>query len=109
MFTMFKEKVNTMSMAEAKRELQNNKTIQLIDVRSREEYKEAHIPQSKNYPLDELAGIENKLKDKNQKLFVYCYSGARSKRACSLLNKMGYTDVTNIGGISQWTGQVERG
>lgn len=33
---------------------------------------------------------------------LYCASGARSARAKTLLERMGYTDVTNIGGLRDW-------
>jgi len=41
-------------------------------------------------------------------LFVYCYSGARSRQAATMLGQMGYTKVNNIGGISSYRGKVER-
>jgi len=40
-------------------------------------------------------------------LFVYCHSGARSRQAAAVLQSMGYTNVTNIGGIAAYSGKVE--
>ena len=45
---------------------------------------------------------------KDTPLFLYCRSGARSGQATSLLQRMGYTRVTNIGGIMNYHGKVER-
>lgn len=39
-------------------------------------------------------------------LFVYCLSGVRSRQAAGLLRRMGYTDVTDLGGICNYRGKV---
>ena len=80
----------------------------LLDVRTTEEYKMGHIPGSKNLPLQEIDKIAFVVSDYTTPLFVYCLSGARSGRAASILKKMGYLDVKNIGGIGAYTGKVER-
>ena len=80
----------------------------LLDVRTPQEYAQGHIPGSKNIPLQTLHDAEAAVKDKGTPLFVYCQSGARSSQAASLLKQMGYTNVTNIGGIAAWRGKVER-
>ena len=46
--------------------------------------------------------------DMDAPLFVYCPSGARSRQATLLLQQMGYTKVYNIGGITAYTGTVEK-
>ncbi len=40
-------------------------------------------------------------------LYVHCYSGARSGRAVTALRRMGYSHVTNIGGIRDYRGKTE--
>lgn len=45
---------------------------------------------------------------KDTPLFVYCYSGSRSNQVENELRRMGYSNVTNIGGISSYSGKVER-
>mgnify|MGYP001622983461 FL=1 len=80
----------------------------LLDVRTREEYREGRIPGSKNVPLQEIGEVGRVVADKAVPLFVYCHSGARSSRAVSLLQQMGYTHVRNIGGIAAYSGRVER-
>ena len=80
----------------------------LLDVRTPQEYGEGHIPKSKNVPLQTLDKIRNIVDNKDTELFVYCYSGARSRQAVAMLGQMGYTNVKNIGGISSYRGKVER-
>ena len=79
----------------------------LLDVRSGNEYKEGHIPESKNLPLQVIENAEKEILDKNAPLFVYCYSGARSERAVAALKEMGFSCVKNIGGISSYSGKIE--
>ncbi len=80
----------------------------LLDVRMPEEYREGHIPKSKNVPLQTLAKVTSVVKNKKSPVFVYCHSGARSSRAVSILQQMGYENVKNIGGIAAYKGKVER-
>ena len=80
----------------------------LLDVRTPQEYREGHIPGSKNVPLQQLDKISSVADNKDTLLFVYCYSGGRSRQAASMLQYMGYTNVQNIGGITAYSGKVER-
>ena len=80
----------------------------LLDVRTPQEYREGHIPGSKNVPLQTLDKVRSVVENKDAELFVYCYSGARSRQATVMLQHMGYTKVQNIGGIAAYHGKVER-
>ena len=60
-------------------------------MRTPQEYREGHIPGSKNVPLQQLDKISSVADNKNIPLFVYCYSGGRSRQAASMLQHMGYT------------------
>lgn len=80
----------------------------LLDVRTKEEYADGHIEGSVNVPLDVVTSVQSVVKDKNTPLFVYCFSGSRSGQAVSILKRMGYNDVTNIGGICSYSGKAVR-
>ncbi len=79
----------------------------LLDVRTPQEYREGHVPGSKNLPLQALDKVASVAADKETALFVYCYSGARSRQAVGALQRMGYSNVTNIGGMAAYSGKVE--
>ena len=81
----------------------------LLDVRAEEEYRSGHISGSRNIPVEKIDNAVNLLHDKSAPLFVYCQSGARSRKAVSKLRKMGYTEVHNIGGIDSFQCQLQRG
>lgn len=81
----------------------------LVDVRNDFEYDQGHIPGSVNLALSRiLTEAEMVLTQKDIPLYVYCQSGARSARSAKLLELLGYTDVTDIGGIADYTGPKER-
>lgn len=112
MFNFFgkSNKANTLSQAEAKRRLDEDKSIVLLDVRTPQEYRESHISNSRLLPLDSLkAEVKDALIDKSATIFVYCRSGNRSAMATKLLSELGYTNVYNIGGIMSWPYETEKG
>ena len=80
----------------------------LLDVRTPEEYRNGHIPGSRNIPLQTIDSVSTVVENKDTSLYVYCQSGARSRQAAGVLKQMGYTNVNNIGGIAAYAGKVER-
>ena len=78
----------------------------LLDVRTPEEYAEGHIVGSKNIPLQSIEKTESVITEKSTPLFVHCGSGARSAQATSILKRMGYTNIEDIGGIMSYRGKV---
>ena len=80
----------------------------LLDVRTPEEYSQGHIKGSRNLPLQEITKVEEVLEDKDAPLYLYCQSGARSRRAAGFLEKIGYTNVRNIGGLAGYKGELEK-
>ncbi len=70
-----------------------------IDVRTPEEFKEGHLKDAVNIPVDQIgARIGSVSPDKSAPVNLYCRSGRRSEAALQELKKMGYTNVTNHGG-----------
>lgn len=89
--------------SDAKKRMDTEKGIILLDVRTRGEYLEKHIPKSTLIPVDVLSNeASRKLLDKNAEIFVYCRSGNRSAMASKILTKLGYTHIYNLGGIVRW-------
>lgn len=87
---------------EVKEAIQQNKKIQIIDVRSKEEYDQAHIPAAINIALTELKDQVNKL-DKDSQLVTVCgKGGGRSSEAASLLKELGYRAIWLCGGTNKW-------
>lgn len=77
---------------------ENNYVI--IDVRNKHEYDTNHVKGAINIPYKEIDDDIDIAKDKI--LFVYCYSGTRSKIAYDALVKLGYT-VYDLGAFDRIT------
>ena len=108
--TLFGSGTRSISPQQAKARLTSGDPVVLLDVRTPEEYREVHIPHSISLPLSRLKqDAVTALPDKDAEIVVYCLSGGRSSSACSLLKAMGYTNVSNLGGIQSWRFEVERG
>jgi phage shock protein E len=77
----------------------------VVDVRTVEEFADAHLPQAVNIPVDDLAQrlaeVDQLVRgNKAAQVVLYCGSGARAARAKQLLDAAGYTQVVNGGGYS---------
>ena len=73
----------------------------MIDVRTRGEFMSGSFPDAINIPLDNIMAGEGELgEDLTREIVVFCASGARSAYAQQVLNRRGYTNVVNGGGIS---------
>ena len=92
----------------AKQIIDTSKDYVILDVRTQEEFDQAHIPGAILIPNDQIsAEAERVLMDKNQLILVYCRSGRRSNLAAEELVKLGYTNIKEFGGIIDWPYEVE--
>jgi hydroxyacylglutathione hydrolase len=76
------------------------KKLQLLDVRSPDEWKGGHIPNARHIFLGELRQHLGKL-DKTRPTAVYCDSGYRASIATSILKQEGFGCVCNVPGSWQ--------
>nr|WP_302598838.1 rhodanese-like domain-containing protein [uncultured Cellulosilyticum sp.] len=101
--------IEKLNVQEAKANLDTNKEIILIDIRSRAEYEEGHIPGCIHIPLPELEmRIEEVAPDFDQPIYYYCRSGVRTLTAGAILEHMGYTNLYDMGGIMSWPYEIEK-
>lgn len=74
----------------------------LIDVRTPQEYAGGHAQNATNLTLQDIQQGVYPEGAKDQKIYLYCASGNRASQAKSALERAGYSDVTNLGGIADW-------
>ncbi|MDX1410819.1 MAG: FAD-dependent oxidoreductase, partial [Nitrospirales bacterium] len=89
--------VKTLTGEELQKKLAAELPIQLLDVRTSDEYHQAHIPQALLVPVDEL---RDRLKDLDPSLetVVYCRVGLRGYLAARILLQHSFTNVYNLTG-----------
>jgi len=93
-----------LSADEFQTELTKNSSIQLLDVRTPEEFEQGHLDGALNYNI-RSADFEKQAGslDKTKPVFVYCLSGRRSASAASILVQKGFPEVHNMtGGLMKW-------
>lgn len=101
--------IRHVSMDDIVKIMNENKNYVIVDVRTPDEYKEGHIPNAINIPNETInETVYNKLKDKNQLILIYCRSGSRSRQVAYKMQKLGYTNLVDFGGIINWKGKIEK-
>lgn len=111
-------------MAEVEDLLGEDPHMLLVDVRTRAEFDEGHIPGAGNMAVDDICdclydeaiaergldGIAHargmELSDDASAIVLYCRSGQRSARAVEHMEALGYMNVYDAGGIGGWHGEV---
>lgn len=92
-----------LSHAEAKKLMDSDRELIVVDVRTREEFEENYIDGARLIPLDTLRDkAELMLPDKNSRIMVYCRSGKRSRQAAEILDGLGYVSIYDMGGLIDW-------
>ena len=90
-------------------EVIKNPEVQLVDVRTADEYNSGHIVGAENMDVNQ-SDFDSRVAtlDKARPVALYCRSGRRSKEAAEKLCKLGYTNVVEFGGIMDWNGKIEQ-
>ena len=72
----------------------------VIDVRTVREWNNGHLEGAVLIPYDQIGEkIGAVVKDKSQRIYVYCRTGRRTQIAKEALEKLGYKDVVNLGSL----------
>lgn len=81
------------------------KNVQLIDVRTEEEYELEHIDDALNFDILQGEQFLEQIKtlEKDKPVYLYCKMGGRSSRAAQLLKEEGFVKIYNYsGGYNDW-------
>lgn len=79
----------------------------LIDVRTKEEFSNGHLPGALNVPSENFERDFIDSYDRDDIIIVYCQSGNRSGKVASTLVENGYNLVFDAGGINSYSGELE--
>ncbi len=87
--------------------MMDKEDVVLVDVRSAAEYNSGHIKDAVLLPLAQVGTkAEQVLGSKDKTIIVYCQSGGRSRVASSVLQRQGYQNVYDLGGIYSWPYEI---
>jgi rhodanese-related sulfurtransferase len=99
------DKIEILSPSEFKKATVN-KSVQLLDVRTPNEYKMGTVKGAKNLNVFDPDGFQTEAAKLNKEtpVYLFCQSGNRSKSASKLLVKIGFTQIYDLrGGYSNWS------
>jgi rhodanese-related sulfurtransferase len=71
----------------------------IVDVRTHEEYRADHYKGSVNIPLAEIGSRLEEFGAMDNKIVLYCRTGNRSGQAKRILERNGFENVINAGGL----------
>jgi len=81
----------------------------IIDVRTVAEWNNSHLEGAVLIPYNQIGErISYVVKDKSQKIYVYCRTGHRANIAKKVLEKLGYKDIINLGSLEDAAKTLKR-
>ena len=82
----------------------NEENVQLVDVRTPDEFTEGHLPNAINIDINGNSfNLETAKLDKEKPVMVYCKMGGRSAKAAANLKEQGFKNISDLdGGITSW-------
>ena len=95
----------TVTPAQADTWLAATPGVQVLDVRTKEEFTVGHLAKATLIPWTDKDFADRAVKelDPRKPVLVYCQGGVRSAKAAAALVKLGFTDVRDLaGGILAW-------
>ena len=101
---ILKQQLNNLQPEEFYHTITDRKDLIVIDVRTEEEFAAGHLPNAINISYlsyDFWDRIEQL--DPEANYYVYCRSGRRSVRTCTLMKNGGFKNIFNLdGGLNSW-------
>lgn len=83
-------------------------TITIVDVRTKEEYEEGHVPHAILCDVQTfMQHAPSLFKDKEKQYVLYCRTGYRSQIAAMQMQMLGYKNIIDMGGIIDWPFELE--
>ena len=91
--------------------INKSENIQLLDVRTQDEYKNGAIENALNIDFNNKEKFYDQILflDKSRPVYIYCYSGGRSSEAAKILQKNGFLSIFDLkGGYRDWEYKREK-
>ena len=82
-----------------------DKKVQLVDVRTKNEFDSGHIKKAVNIDIFDKENFISAFNsyNKEEPIYIYCRSGNRSKKASKTLDSLGFKQIFDLkGGFMAW-------
>ncbi|WP_010522928.1 rhodanese-like domain-containing protein [Aquimarina agarivorans] len=108
-FSQSSKSIHQIGFATLKNEIITSQIIQLVDVRTRDEFKNGYIDRAINIPIKNKEKFKHEVQhlNKNKPIYVYCHSGYRSRVASAILKDLNFKYIYNFsGGWKLWNQMI---
>ncbi len=104
LFGFNEPEVPTVEAEDVKHAMDTKEACVILDVRTSGEFSRGKLEGSINCSVEDVSrSVEALIPKKQDKIYVYCLSGARSSVAVSMMQKLGYTNVFHMNhGLLAW-------
>ena len=82
--------------------INNANNLNIIDIRDNYLYNMDSLPNAKNIPMNFLITNPDNYLNKEEEYYIYCNRGINSKKACEVLNNLGYKVINLSGGFKRY-------
>lgn len=103
--------MESISQEKWKKAIEQDEEGKVLDVRTADDFKEAHIPDAILADVENPQGFMDKINQlsKDQNYYIYCNSGSRGEQACMVMEFNGFPHTYNLeGGFEKWEGQTDK-
>ncbi len=93
-YISYNTKSDEITAEKARENVKAGKYDYIVDVRTKEEWDEGHLPNTISIPIGNLvAELAEKIPNKNARILFVCKKGVRASGVVTIAHKLGYTDV----------------
>ena len=82
--------------------INNANNLNIIDIRDNYLYNMDSLPNAKNIPMNFLITNPDNYLNKEEEYYIYCNRWINSKKACEILNNLGYKVINLSGGFERY-------
>ena len=107
-YIAYNRQPDEISPVEARENVKAGKYDLIVDVRTKQEWDEGHLPNTISIPIGNLvAELPEKIPDKNARILFVCKKGVRASGVVTIAHKLGYMNVqAMIGNYKELTHQT---
>ena len=88
------KKYDEITPQEARQNIKDEKYDYIVDVRTKQEWDESHLPNTISIPIGNLVSeLPEKIPDKNARILFVCKKGVRASGVVTIAHKLGYENV----------------
>lgn len=94
MYQVLNIEIYEISPSEARHNIKSGKYDYIVDVRTKQEWNEYHLPNTISIPIGNLVvELPKKIPDTNARILFVCKKGVRASGVVTIAHKLGYKNV----------------